>query len=169
MLNQYFSINPKSGVWNLNNQRNKYFIFQSYPTILLLLLFSFMAFSLSMADETTEMKPDVTVIDAVASPAKKGEKTRIRFKVENLLNREIVLQSVHAEIANATNMRMKVSNDEFETIVGIPILPEETLNLISSHIRIEMVDLLKDLESGTKFEFVLDFGDFKIAAFADAH
>lgn len=121
------------------------------------------------ADETTEMKPGVIVEEAVVGPGKKGEATWLKLKIVNLLRKDIVLQTIHTEMSDITEMKMNVTDNGFEPITGIPILSEETLNLFSSHIRVKLVELKEDLKLGTEMTFELDFGDFKVPAIADVH
>jgi len=166
---QNYSTDTKLGLCYLGNKSIKNLHVQSYLTVLLLLLFSLAASTFSVADETTELQPGVIVKEAVVQPAKKGETARLRFKVVNLLRQDILLRGISAEIADTTELRMNVTDEGYEAIEDIPIYSEETLNLVSSHIRVELIALKGDLKRDDEMKFELDFGDFKVPAIADVH
>jgi copper(I)-binding protein len=125
--------------------------------------------STGLADETSEVASGIIIEEAVLAPANKGERARLRFKITNLSTRNVTLQGIRAAVAKSAEVKMKHNEEGFKPVEGFPILREETLNFLSSHIRIELVDLLEDLEPNSKIEFTVIFNHFETSAIADVH
>tara|TARA_R110002126_G_scaffold226044_2_gene370798 strand:- start:2130 stop:2693 length:564 start_codon:yes stop_codon:yes gene_type:complete len=121
------------------------------------------------ADETSEVRSGILVEEAVLEPAKKGENARLHFKITNLSTENVILQKVRATVAKSVEVQMILDEEGYKRVESLHILREEILNLQSSHIRIEFIDLLEDLEPNSKIEFKLVFNKFETFAIADVH
>ena len=135
---------------------------------LLVMIFA-ITVELTVADETTERSDGIIIEDAVITPVKVGETAYLRFKITNFGLRSTTLQSVRSNISSAVKMVMTIPGKGSHIVSDLVILQEETLNLASSHIRVEFQDVNKTIEPGTNIEFELKFWDSKITAFAHAH
>lgn len=126
-------------------------------------------FALAIADETSETSFGIMVEDAVVEPAGKGETTKLRFKVSNYTTQRIWLSAVRTPISKSATMTMRLDAESFEPINVVHILREETLDLRSSHIRIELNSLRQEVRLGMKVDFELVFNDRVVPATADVH
>jgi len=125
--------------------------------------------TITAADESSETLNGVIVEDAVLEPGKKGDTVRLRFKISNYTNRRLSLTGVQSPVARAAVLTMKLNDEGFKPVDQVHVLQEETLNLQSSHIRIQLLDLRKDIGPGAKVEFELIFNDIVTPAVADVH
>ncbi len=121
------------------------------------------------ADETSEVSTGIVVEDAVLEPARKGENARLRFKVSNYTTRRVGLRAIRAPISHSASITMNLNAEGFEPVEQVYILREETLDLQSSHIRVELRDLREEARPGMKVEFELVFSDGATSAIADVH
>jgi len=121
------------------------------------------------ADETTEQIPDIIVEQAVMTPATAGGTSQLRFKITNLSSNSVKLIAVRACASKNVRILMDVHDNGHEHVSGLLIRPEETLSFSSSHIRVELANLTRDIKLGTKVEFHLEFQGFSADAVADVH
>ena len=112
----------------------------------------------STADESFEPLSGVTVYDAVVDSAPTGATSRLQMKIENLSSEDITLIGVRSSIA-ASGALVVVGGPEpdAETSLVLLIRQEETLDLQSSHIRLELRGLKSPLTKGDSAPFELVF------------
>lgn len=123
----------------------------------------------SLAQETTEHIEGVIVEDAIMHPASLGERSYLCFRIVNLSPNTIILNRVRTSAANAVEILMDVPGPGHRSVSNVPILREETLNLMTSHIRVELNQLTQELLPGTEIEFEIEFQNFVISAVADVY
>lgn len=135
--------------------------------LLLLAIFSFT--QTTMADDTTENALGLVVADAVVTPAKPGESARLRLKITNFGSESLSLRALHSDVAISTKMIMTTPGIGQHVVSDLTILRDETLDLASSHIRVELQDIQKEIKPGSNIEFALFFRRFVTKATAHAH
>lgn len=124
----------------------------------------------SFADETTEAVDGILVENAqiVRIPSDEN-RAQLKFSVSNLGANDVTLIGLSSGIAEGVEMYFFSSDGTRQTATDLTILQEETLNLASSHIKIDLVDVKRELAPGMKVEFRLNFRGFDSEAFADVH
>ena len=127
------------------------------------------ALSLANADETSERATNVVIEEATIAPSNMGSAAPLKFRISNLGRNRLTLKGAQAKVAERVRLSMNLSGNGFEEVTELYLLPDETLDLRSSHIKVELVGLKRDLKAGEQIEFILDFGDFKTSAVADVH
>lgn len=142
-----------------------------FAATLRIFLFLGVAFAATIAgaDQPTEEVPGILVEEAVVKPAKRGEMSTLQFKVTNFGSNRVLLETVRSNAAQTVDILMTVSGHERSVLSGIPILPEETLDLSSSHISVVFRDLKSPIDAGSSVEFQLVFNGFTTTAVAHAH
>ena len=135
----------------------------------LISVFLILSVSFAFAHEESESTNGIIIHEAVAAPAKRGEHSKLRLKITNYSMRNLSLKNIRADVSNTAKVEMRLNGKLEEPRHGIAILREETLDLASSHINVELVGLTKSLIVGDKIGLVLDFGEFETQAIADVH
>ena len=136
-------------------------------TILLAVLVSTSA---SFADETTEAVDGILVENAqiIRIPSDES-RAQLKFSVSNFGTNDVTLVGLSSEAAGGIEMYFFSSDGTKQMITDLTVLQEETLNLASSHIKIDLVDVKRELNPGMKVEFKLNFRGFHSLALADVH
>jgi copper(I)-binding protein len=121
------------------------------------------------ADVTSEPISGVTVEDAVASPASKGGKSIVRFRIINSSVDNISLQGLRSSAANSAALVLRDSHNLQRDVKMLSIQREEELDLSTSHISGELRDLRTDLIEGDYVDIELVFQSGAIAVEAHIH
>ena len=122
-----------------------------------------------IADEVTDDTNLIIIDTAHATAVEAGGDTQIEFRVTNIGRRPLNLQAVQSDFA--TGSRIVVS-DPFDgpfEVDDLSLLHDETLDLASSHIRVELLNLTQSIETGSTVEFELVFRQFITAGRAHVH
>lgn len=123
---------------------------------------------IAMADATGEPISGLVIEDAVVSVAPKGGTAVLEFRIENLSSRHVTLLDIRSKLAGKVVMRVgKGAGAEEST--ALAIRQDETLDLRSSHIRVELRDLVRSIASGETVRFELVFATGTAIAEAHAH
>lgn len=125
--------------------------------------------TLAYADETTEHIDGLIVEDAVISPAEKGETAYLRIKLTNYGGRQVTLHSIRSPASGNAGL-VTVDPIYGEQQAGdLVVLRDETLNLASSHIRVELMNTNRSMKADSVVPFELVFRRFSMLAEAHAH
>lgn len=123
----------------------------------------------AIADESAEHIDGIFVEDAIISTAKKGETAYLRLKITNDSGSPVTLHSIRSTVSNDTRFVV------VDPIYGpyrtndLSILRDETLNLASSHIRVELKNTNRSIAPDTIVPFELIFRRSSMLAQAHAH
>lgn len=100
----------------------------------------------------------LTIHHAYAEPARSGSDTVVRLAIENngASTRQFV--GLHIDVAQASQIEVKVGHERFVPITSIAILPGELLDLRDGA-RIRLLSLNRTLTAGESLEAHLDFAD----------
>lgn len=121
------------------------------------------------ADELFEPLPGVVVDQAVATPAKAGGTSRLRFRIDNASGRDIALVGVRSDAA-ASGALIVMSPDGKPQEGAIFLLrEEELLDLGSSHAWAELRGMRRSLPNGGTLEFELIFRTGAVPGYAHVH
>lgn len=123
----------------------------------------------SIADRTTERTDDVLIEQASATRAKVGETAFLRFQVSNYTSDTIRLIGVRSPVTRQANLIIVMPDVGAQVVNSLSILEEETLNVASSHIRVELKNVTSRIEAGSDVEFELIFENFITTATAHVH
>lgn len=142
-----------------------------HSLILKVPLFIVLIFSLipiTGADETSEQTTGIIVEGAHATIHKERLSAGLEFSVTNMGPRDVTLLGLSSDLAESIEVYF-FEDGKRSIISDLTILQEETLDLASSHIKIELIGIKRKLSSGSTFEFILNFRDFKTTAVAHVH
>ena len=120
------------------------------------------------ADETGEPISGLIIEDAVVSVAPKGGTATLGFRIENLSSGSVSLIGVRSMRAGKVVMRVG-TGDVTEELTALAIHQDETLDLRSSHIRIELRNLVRPIKTGEMVRSELVFNTGTAIAEAHAH
>lgn len=134
------------------------------PTILLWQTSSDLA-----AHESSEILTGVDVAGATAKSARAGEDTTVHFALENFSGRDLMLVGARSEVASTGALVLSVPGQPPEDVDVFMILDEERLDFGSSHIRIELRKLRRDLLDGDVISMELLFRQGIVPLRMDVH
>ncbi len=123
----------------------------------------------SQAHESTVFADNIVVENAAVQIAETGERHQLHFDIINLSADNIILHKVRTNAAKAAELKMNLPGQGYTLVSSIPILREETLDLDTTHIKVELIGAAHELYPGTEIEFKLVFQNFVKTAFADVH
>lgn len=138
----------------------------AYSLIAVTLIFPI---GISRAQETTEHTNGIIVKHAVVDSAKTGNRSYLHFSIVNFSADNISLNGVRTNAATAVELEMNMPGRGYRLVSNVPILRDETLNLLTSHIRVGLTELTRDIEPGSEVEFEIVFQDFVMTAVATAN
>ncbi len=119
------------------------------------------------ADDIGNDNSFVSVEAAYVSATKIGGTAQLQFRITNNGNTSVNLTSVRSHLAQRSRITILDPYSGRQEISDLSVQRDETLDLASSHIRVELINLNADIESGSTIEFELVFRRF--SATADAH
>lgn len=123
----------------------------------------------SYADEVSEYLDGILVEEATLNPILNSDKAQLHFTISNYGRINVTLKEITSPAATEVSMFFLTPMGKKQTVSNLSILVEETLDLNSSHIIVELSGLKKPLIKGAKVEFELIFNEFKTSAIADIH
>ncbi|NNJ74237.1 MAG: copper chaperone PCu(A)C [Anderseniella sp.] len=136
---------------------------------LVCIFFSTISLPQAIADDVRNDDHTVSVEAANVPATKAGGTARLQFKIINHGNEPVNLRSVRSDLAKGTRMTIFDPFLGRRAIDDLSVLRDETLDLDTSHIRVELVSLTEDMEPGTTIEFELVFRRFSTTAEAHVH
>jgi copper(I)-binding protein len=104
---------------------------------------------------------ELTVQDAWARPASKGENGAVYFVIENDTDSHDALTGASTDIASAAEAHMSMQNDQGVMTMSmqdsVQIMPGENITFKPGGLHIMLVDLKQDLKVGDTFTLTLSF------------
>ena len=137
---------------------------------ILVAIFGFLAGGLpAAADETFEPISGVAILDATATTSLVDGTARLRFGLENFSSSDVTLIGVRSENAGSGTVILTDGSGGQSVALQLLVRQEESLDLSSSHIRIELRGLNKPLSEGDVMPFELLFRQGSATGFAHVH
>lgn len=131
--------------------------FSSRVLALLLLVAVFAAAWPVGADTVVDLDTDVTVEAATASPARKGESSRIRFRLVNEGSAALHVTGIETELADRAQLVGRIGAVRTAVFYSIGAPAGEVLDLTTSHLWFGIYPLTRDLRDGETFDVRLIF------------
>lgn len=124
---------------------------------------------LSRADESSEPITGLYIEDAVATPANAGETAIIGFRIDNFSARNVSLMGVSSQIADSASIMMRGGGVGTHIATAASVMQDETLDLRTSHMWVELRGLKTEIREGDLVPFELVFAHGRVGAQAHAH
>jgi len=139
-------------------------------SILLLIITCFTTITtFAFADEKTETYDGIVVENAYIQTDHTKATSQLKLKVSNYSSDDLTLIDVKSVSFEHANLLLQMPGVGKVKVDSLTILQEETLELDTSHISIELQKITHAIKSGDKVEFELVFSEQTIQAFADVH
>ena len=139
-------------------------------SILLLIITCFTTITtFAFADEKTETYDGIVVENAYIQTDHTKATSQLKLKVSNYSSDDLKLLDVQSAAFERTSLMLQMPGAGKVKVDSLTILQEETLELDTSHISIELKRLRHAIKPGDKIEFELVFSDQTIQALADVH
>lgn len=123
----------------------------------------------AIADDVRNDNSFVSVEAAHVSATNAGGTALLQFKITNNGREPVNLRSVRSDFARTSRVTIFDPYEGRQVIEDLSVLRDETLDLASSHIRVELINLIKDIEPGSTIEFEMVFRRFSATAEAHVH
>ena len=123
----------------------------------------------AVADEETETYGGIIIENARVETDSKKPKAFLKMKISNLSQSGITLVGIRTENFNQAKILMEQPWKSSIRVDSLTILEEETLDLDTSHIRVELSGLNRAVKAGDIIQFELLFNNQVISAAADIH
>lgn len=144
--------------------------YRSFLYVLILSLILFTSISTpSYSDEISEDLDGILIEEASLTLIPKTNRAQLHFTATNYGRTNVTLKNITSPAATEVSMFFLTPKRKKQLVTDLTILVEETLDLNSSHIIVELSGLKKQLVSGDKIEFDLIFNEFRTSAIADVH
>ena len=121
------------------------------------------------SDETSEFSDGILVENAQIKVTSDPKIANLEFAVSNLGVEDVTLIRLHSNISENIDIYYVSSDGKKRAISDLTILQEETLDLSSSHIKVDLLGMTKPLPPGSLIEFKLEFREFTTTAVAHVH
>lgn len=105
------------------------------------------------------MSHHVIITHPWAMAAKAGENTRVFMVIENEETESIVITALETPVARGAQFRFQADPETVASLSSRSIRPEEALNVGTSHMWFELIDLRRDLVMGSQFKAALKLAD----------
>lgn len=109
------------------------------------------------ADETFELLNGANVIDAKATPTPKGGTSQITLRLENFGNTDVYLIGIRSKKAESGTLMIRPAGGPAQAADQYLVKSEETLDLTTSHIWMELRGMHAPLAAGEAVDFDLVF------------
>jgi len=123
----------------------------------------------SRADESSEPITGLYIEDAVATPADAGETAIIGFRIDNFSGRNVSLMGVSSQTADSASVVMRGGRVGTHVTTAVSVMQDETLDLRTSHMWVELRGLKTKIREGDLVPFELVFARGRVSAQAHAH
>lgn len=121
------------------------------------------------ADESSEPISGLLVEEATVTPASIGSTAVGRFRLENLSGRTLMLKGAKARWAKTARIVIRGASGRVERISALTIKENEILDLRSSHLWVEFIDVKRPLQTGETIDFELVFAAGVVPVSAHVH
>ena len=121
------------------------------------------------ADESSEPITGLYIEDAVATPADAGETAIIGFRIDNFSGRNASLMGVSSQTADSASIMMRGGGVGTHVTTAVSVMQDETLDLRTSHMWVELRGLKSEIREGDLVPFELVFARGRVIAQAHAH
>lgn len=123
----------------------------------------------SRADESSEPITGLYIEDAVATPADAGETAIIGFRIDNFSHRNVSLIGVSSQNADLVMIILRGGGVGPDVATAVAVMQEETLDLRTSHMWVELRGLKSEIREGDFVPFDLVFARGRVSVRAHAH
>lgn len=123
----------------------------------------------AFADDVKNDNSFVSIEAAHVLATEAGGTSQLQFKITNNGRESVNLTSVRSSLAQDARITIFDPYQGRQVIEDLSVQRDETLDLASSHIRVELINLTKDIEPGSTIEFELVFRKFSATALAHVH
>lgn len=123
-----------------------------------MLIGAFLAIAASpaRADAVVDLDTDVTVEAATATPGRRGESSRVRFRLVNGGTASLHVVGLSTAIAESASLVARIGAVGTTVLGSVGAPAGETLDLTTSHLWFEISPLARDLTSGESFDVSLN-------------
>lgn len=111
----------------------------------------------------------IRVEAAAATPAARGGRSRLGFRIVNEGPARLHLLGVRSDVAEQADLVARTGTATETLLASFPIAPGEDLDLTTSHLRFELHPLRRDLVADETFVAVLDFGRWDVEVPVHVH
>jgi len=125
--------------------------------------------STASADEVTETYDGIIVEQAFVQTNLGIPNSQLRLKISNLTSGDLTLTSISTEWFEEAKILVRMPGKGLIEVDTLSILQEETLELDTSHLVIELRNLKRAIKKGDKIEFELFFANQTVPVLADVH
>ncbi len=139
------------------------------PNLSTCICFILVSVPAAIADDVRNENGFVSVEAAHVLATKTGGTAQLQFKVSNLGDDPVNLVSVRSTVAPVSRMTIFDPYQGRQAVDDLSVRRDETLDLDTSHIRVELINLNKDIRPGSTIEFELVFRQFSATAEAHVH
>jgi copper(I)-binding protein len=99
------------------------------------------------ADASPERFGDVTIIDAAVQSAPQGGNSEVRFRLVNESAESLTIIGVDSGLVSGSKILARTGHGQMVDLGSISVPAEETLNLHSSHLKIELTNVKRELQT----------------------
>ena len=121
------------------------------------------------ADSIVRLGNDLKIDSTSAQPAPAGGCTRVRLRVVNEGTRNVNLLGASSAVAEQTLLVARIDPINAVSLPSIAIPAQETLDLDSSHLWLELCGLNKPLAPGDSFTLTVEFVGWRTDVDVDVH
>ncbi len=144
-------------------------VFSNVIIILASIALIFFLNSTASADEATETYDGIIVEQAFVQTNQGIPNSQLRLKISNLTSSDLTLTAISTEWFEEVKIMVRMPGKGLVEANTLSILQEETLELDTSHLVIELSNLKRAIKNGDKIEFELFFANQTVPVFADIH
>jgi copper(I)-binding protein len=137
--------------------------------LLICICFILVSMPAAIADDVRNDNSFVSVEAAHVLATKAGGTAQLQFKITNNGNESVNLTSVRSNLTQVSRITIFDPYQGRQVIDDLSVQRDETLDLASSHIRVELINLTKDIKPGSTIVFELVFRKFSATAEAHVH
>lgn len=137
--------------------------------LLVIPLIAIAGISAVRADIPLELGNDIRIEAAVATPTKKGELSRLRFRIVNGSTAAIHVTGIDTPVAQGAKLVARIGETETTSLESIGVPAGEILDLTTSHLWYEIGPVMRDLRVGETFEMTLSFVGWQLVVPVHVH
>lgn len=121
------------------------------------------------ADTPYEAGLNIRIEAATATAARRGETSRIRFRIVNDSPTTFHVIGIEIPMARAANLIARIGPDEYTTLESLGVSSGETLDLTTSHLWYDTSPVTRDLLAGQWFEMTLMLAEGRLTVPLHVH
>lgn len=123
----------------------------------------------ALTDESSEPISGLYIEDAIATPARAGETALVGFRIDNFSGRSVRFLGVRSERSESAAIMLRSRRSGAQEAETLFLRHDETLDLLTSHMWIELRNVTDEIKTGDTVAFELIFGTGTVQAQAHAH